>query len=121
MFAPVAIALAAVAAFTTPFTWAANGVVFAGFAAVLGGGLIRVLAHRPSVERATSSKGGWRRAPYAIAAGAAASWELFNLFSAPRNAHPTFSSILDIIDGTHVGHGAMFLLWLALGWYLVTQ
>jgi len=42
-------------------------------------------------------------------------WELIALFSAPREDHPTLSSVADWIMSVHAGRAVMFLLWLTLG------
>jgi hypothetical protein len=42
-------------------------------------------------------------------------WELAALFSSPREAHPTLSSVADTIMSVHVGRAAMFAVWLAAG------
>jgi hypothetical protein len=48
-------------------------------------------------------------------------WELYCLVNLPRAAHPTLSSLLDIVDASRLGKSVVYLLWLALGWILVTK
>jgi hypothetical protein len=52
---------------------------------------------------------------------AVAGWELYCFVSLPRGAHPTLSSLLDILDSTRVGKTVAFASWLALGWLLVVS
>ena len=47
-------------------------------------------------------------------------YELFAFFSSPRADHPTLSVIADNVMGAHPGRALVFVLWLALGWALVT-
>ena len=42
-------------------------------------------------------------------------WEMFQLFSKPRERHPTISSLLNSLISTHPSRFAGFLLWLAAG------
>jgi hypothetical protein len=51
----------------------------------------------------------------------ALAFELYNLFSAPRAAHPTVSSLYDAAAGTHAWKALFFLAWLALGWDLLRR
>jgi hypothetical protein len=52
---------------------------------------------------------------------AAVAWELLCFFSLPRMAHPTLSSLIDILDSTRVGKTVAVALWLGLGWFLVAR
>jgi hypothetical protein len=47
-------------------------------------------------------------------------WELTTLFSHPREAHPTISSISDPLQSQHLVRWLLFGGWLALGWVLAT-
>jgi hypothetical protein len=47
-----------------------------------------------------------------------AAWELYCYANQPRVMHPTFSSLIDLLDRTHVGKTAAVVVWLALGWFL---
>jgi hypothetical protein len=46
-------------------------------------------------------------------------WEMFQLFSKPRERHPTISSLLNTLISTHSTRFAGYLLWLAAGALLV--
>ncbi len=50
----------------------------------------------------------------------AAGWELYCYVNLPRTAHPTLSSLLDMLDATRSGKVVGFASWLVLGWFLVT-
>jgi purine-cytosine permease-like protein len=43
------------------------------------------------------------------------SWEMFQLFSKPREHHPTISSLLNSLISSHPSRFAGYLLWLAAG------
>ncbi len=51
---------------------------------------------------------------------AATGWELYCYLNLPRAAHPTLSSLLDMLDATRTGKIVAFASWLVLGWFLVT-
>jgi hypothetical protein len=46
-------------------------------------------------------------------------WEMFQLFSKPREHHPTISSLLNSLISTHPSRFAGYLLWLAAGFLLL--
>ncbi|HEX4015212.1 MAG TPA: hypothetical protein VHX15_00610 [Frankiaceae bacterium] len=46
-------------------------------------------------------------------------WELSELFSQPRQGHPTLSSITNTLLSTHPSRFLGFLAWLLLGWLMV--
>lgn len=127
---PVALVLAVLAAFTRPFTWPADLVVSAGYGALLAlvvsqrtaPGLPGVLRRRPSRARPGQER-PWRArwALWVVPLGAVIAWEVLCYVGAPRSAHPTFSSMLDSVDASRLGHGTTFAVWLAFGWYLVTR
>ncbi|MGH9016394.1 MAG: hypothetical protein ACRDY1_01480 [Acidimicrobiales bacterium] len=58
---------------------------------------------------------------WATLAGAAAAWEIASYVGMPRTAHPTLSSLIDILDSTRPGKAAAFAAWLALGWWLIER
>lgn len=118
------------ASLTRPFTWGANAAVIAGFFALM----VVLVAQRcldspPSTlgRRRWRQPGGEQRAfgarwaLWAGPVGAVIGWELFCYFSLPRSAHPTISSMVDLLDANPVGRGIAFVAWLTLGWYLVTR
>jgi hypothetical protein len=133
------ICLAVVASFTRPFTLAADVATAVPIAlAVLAlavrsrptdelGSVHAPGGEAPNGEEETEGPQGTSRpAPASrwslLCAGLVAvigSWELYNYLSVPRSQHPTLSSLIDLLDGTHVGKTIAFGLWLALGCYLV--
>lgn len=65
-------------------------------------------------------RAGW--IAWAAAIEAAAAWQLWNYFNSPRSDHPTISHLLDgLTDPAGIGRGALFAIWLAAAWYLVTR
>jgi hypothetical protein len=50
-----------------------------------------------------------------------AGWELYTYASAPRVAHPTLSTLIDLATSTQTGKAVSFAAWLLLGWYLVMR
>jgi hypothetical protein len=62
----------------------------------------------------------WRNlAPWVAVVVALVGWELIELFSQPRDAHPTLSSITNTLLSTHPSRFLGYLAWLLLGWLLV--
>jgi hypothetical protein len=55
---------------------------------------------------------------WAAAIAVLAGWELFTLFSHPRSAHPTISSMTDPLMGHHPIRWLFFAAWAWLGWLL---
>jgi hypothetical protein len=53
-----------------------------------------------------------------VAIAALAAWELVSLFSQPRSAHPTISSIVDPLLAHHAVRWLAFAAWAWLGWEL---
>ncbi len=132
--AVVALGVVVLAARSRPFTWPADILTTVVLVAVV----VLVLAQRSRWRhtwwvrrRRERGIGGapetgrrrWRGrwAVWAVPAGAIAAWELFCYFGAPRDAHPTLSSMLDVVTSTPWGRGAVFVSWSALGWFLVTR
>ena len=97
--------------------------------AVAGPGLVGVLSAwrtlpTPSLEAAAVHASGV--AVWAAVFVALALWELGALLLQPAltidsPAHPTISVLLDPVLGSHLGRSVGFLVWLALGWFLVRQ
>jgi hypothetical protein len=116
------------AEYTRPFTDGADvvvSVVLVAMVVVLSihhriGRSFPLLERRPDREVFTPFSAR-RWLPWAFTAIVALGWELGSLFSLPRSAHPTISSMLDAVDGSHLGRGISFAAWLAVGWYLVTR
>jgi hypothetical protein len=122
----VGVALAVWASFTHPFTVGADLVT----AIPLGIGVV-VLVRRLRTDRRPASV---LRADGATARLAplnrwalvwigllvtVVGWELYCYLSAPRAQHPTLSALIDMLDASPGGKFVAFLLWLALGWYLL--
>jgi hypothetical protein len=59
--------------------------------------------------------------PWVVVLAALVAWELIALFAGTRSAHPTVSSIYDILAQWRAAKAAVLLAWLALGWYLVRR
>lgn len=120
------VGVSVLASVTRPFTDGADATVAAVLAAT-----VVVLWRQPALTEATpllarrrldGTSASWRGALGWVGAIAAATgWELYCLFSSPRSSHPTISSMLDAVDGSHLGRGIAFAAWLALGWYVVTR
>lgn len=69
-----------------------------------------------------STRNGYARRgvlPWVAAAAVLIGWELAELFSQPRGAHPTLSSITNALLSTHPSRFIGYLAWLVLGWMLV--
>jgi hypothetical protein len=124
----VMLALASLAALTTPFTWQADAVTAAAFIVVLAGFGARLrtagmtggsVGEQPERTAAVSPRSSW--VPWAVLVAVAAGWELFTYLSAPRHAHPTLSSVTDLVTGHPVSEGLLFFAYLALGWYLARR
>lgn len=123
-----AVAYAVLGSFTRPFTWGADvvtAVPLAGAAVATFGTSRRSRRARwgePAPGEVVSPPRGPLRwgvwiAPIAAIIG----WELYCLVNLPRAAHPTLSSLLDIVDASRPGKAVVYSLWLALGWLLVTK
>jgi len=116
--------LAVVASLTHPFTGGAEAVT----AVALGGVAVAtavVTVHRRRAgdlsPTATLSDrpGRGRSLAWVAVAVLIASFEAFSYLGTPRSAHPTLSTVLDLVDSTRPGKAAAFALWPALGWWLV--
>lgn len=55
---------------------------------------------------------------WVLALAVLAAWELFSLFSHPRSAHPTISSLVDPLLAHHFIRWLAFAAWAWLGWEL---
>ena len=135
-------ALAAVAAFTHPFTLRADVVVAIPLVAMLVAQIAFAVRarHRRSASGASAIPAGGQAVPAggeAVPAGGplpfrrfipwlvmfvvVVSFELFAYFEKPRQAHPTLSSLSDDLTRWQVGKAALFLAWLALGWLFLRR
>jgi hypothetical protein len=121
---PAAIAALAAAAC---WSWFASGVrTFTRPAEVLTfipALVVLVLTLRPKARLCVGlaePRPPWRTLlPWVAATAAVVGWELSELFSQPRTAHPTLSSIINTLLSTHPSRFLGFLAWLLLGWMLV--
>ena len=121
-------ALAAVAAFTHPFTLRADVVVAIPLVAMLVAQIAFAFRarHRRSASGASAIPAGgplpFRRfIPWLVMFVVVVSFELFAYFEQPRQAHPTLSSLSDDLTRWQVGKAALFLAWLALGWLFLRR
>ncbi len=127
--AALGLGYAILASLTHPFTWGADVVtsvplVVAALVIVWSSATTKGVdpVHRESTGARDPAIGGSRR--WVVWLGpilALTGWELYCFFSLPRAAHPTFSSLLDIVDASRVGKTVVFALWLVLGWFLVVS
>jgi hypothetical protein len=121
---------AVTAAFTRPFTVAADVVtaVPLAVAAVATGWSIRHQRQPDVVGTASgdaqpASLGRWWVVwvVWMVPIAAVTAWELYCFANQPRVSHPTLSALIDSLDSTHAGKIVAFIVWLALGWFLVTR
>lgn len=119
-----------VASRARPFTWPADIVTSVALVSLVVAVLVQRRAPRPPswIERRPRVLGAraphpdrWRWGIWALPVAAIAAWELFCYFGSPRAAHPTLSSMLDVLTATVWGRGAAFAAWLVLGWFVVTR
>jgi hypothetical protein len=122
------VAYALAASFTRPFTGPADVVagiplVVALVVTVWSSRVARRPEARPvaSVEAVVSPRQRWWWIIPTTTIVAVSAWELYCFVSLPRAAHPTLSSLIDILDSTHVGKTFAVALWLGLGWFLVAR
>jgi hypothetical protein len=119
---------AAIASLTRPFTPGADVVTALPLAAAVSVLVVRTRSHRraAAVSRAHHQTGDvprlnrWALVWMALTA-AVVSWELYCYTSAPRAAHPTLSSLIDMLDASRTGKTAAFAIWLLVGCYLVLR
>lgn len=126
--AAAALGYALLASFTRPFTWGADVVtavplalavvVTVRFTSAVGR---RSKEGRPAVRQEQVAPRPARAGIFwAVPILAATGWELYCYANLPRAAHPTLSSLLDMLDATRGGKIVAFASWLVLGWFLVT-
>lgn len=98
------------------FTVPAEICTFVAGAAMVAYGMLRPRPDQRVVavtRRSWWFWGGWL--------AAVTGWELWALFSGPRSAHPTISSLLSPLLDTHPARALALLLWLAFGWWLARR
>ncbi len=127
VLAIVGLGYATVASFTRPFTVGADVVTAIPLAVAVVVAVVRertvgrpALASDPGSEPVPVPLTRWSLVWFAVAA-AIVSWELVAFTSAPRRAHPTLSTLIDMLDSTHAGKTVAIALWLLLGCYLVRR
>ena len=111
----LAVAYAWFATSLRPFTLPA-------LAAVLGGGLVVILAggrlSAPVAAAREPAGGAW---VWLALAAALAVWELQAFVQHPRSAHPTISSLTNNLMQHHVSRAGLMLVWLAAGVWLARR
>jgi hypothetical protein len=122
----VALGYASLASSTRPFTGGAGVVTAVPLAVAVAVMALRMRSARSSVppvppaEEHGDRRVGWTMA-WAAMAAVILGWELACYAAAPRWDHPTLSSLLDTLDSHRAGKTVAFVLWLAVGAYLVLQ
>ncbi len=103
-----------------PFTWTADVTTAVAIAGVLLGGTFFASRTRRAPDATPAAH------PIARPGGVAwllllvaiTTFELLNLFEAPRRQHPTLSSLLVLFTGHGVTRALVFAAWLVAGWWL---
>jgi hypothetical protein len=117
------IGLAAAAHTFTTLSEVVVGVGLAALVAVAGVQLVvrpvpNSLARR-APRNASGQNGAWW--PWVALLVVVAVWEVFCWSTNPRPAHPTLSSLLDLLTAHAAARAVAFAGWIALGGYLVTR
>jgi hypothetical protein len=126
--AATAIAYVALTSLTRPFTLEADVAIALPLVAAVPAAALRIRAARksdPAIPRAETSRAEpasrrWSLLWVALTL-VIAGWELYSFTGSPRSAHPTLSTLIDLLDSTRIGKFAAIAVWLAAGWYLVRQ
>lgn len=116
--AAAAVAYAVLLAMTKPFTVAADVVTAVGLAAGAAALGVR-LASEGRGEGGLEGSPGGTATPWLVLLTVAVGWELYCFFGGPRPAHPTLSTIYDLVARWPAAKAVVVLAWLALGWELV--
>jgi len=120
-------ALAAGAAFavllatTRPFTVEADAVTAVGLAAGAAALGLRLWQKEgvASVAPAAVVGAPGTPVPWLALLGAVVAWELYCFFGGARPAHPTLSTVYDLLARYEAAKALVVASWLALGWELV--
>ncbi len=96
------------------FTWPAM------VSTSLGGLAVLALAWQRNARTATTRVSREGFLTWTAWLAAATGWEPWALSMHPRAAHPTISSLINILIETHPGRAVALLAWLALGWWLAS-
>lgn len=115
LVAPLLLGFAWLAGGLSTFTWPAEVTTFAAAIAVLA----FAAAHRR--DRAPVRLGRTGFVVWTAWLAAVTGWELWALFSLPRSAHPTISSLVNELTSSHPGRAGAVLLWLLAGWWLARR
>lgn len=105
----------------TPFSAGATVAVLAFGAAEIAVAEVRRRRRRPPGPPGAGPRPvvpGAAYLPWLLAIAGLAAWELFQLFSLPRSAHPTISSMVDPLLAHHAVRWLAFAAWAWLGWEL---
>jgi ABC-type dipeptide/oligopeptide/nickel transport system permease subunit len=121
----VAAAYAGILATTRPFTVPADVVTSLGLAVGAGalvfgltvGRAAGAAGARPAEVIEAGTTGG-TAIPWVVLVVVVVGWELYCFFGGPRPAHPTLSSVYDIVARWQAAKAVVVLAWLALGWEL---
>lgn len=126
--AATAFAYVALTSLTRPFTLEADVAIALPVVAAVPAAALRIRAGRrpgSAIRQAGNSKPEPKpdrlSLTWVTMALVIAGWELYSFTSSPRSAHPTLSTLIDLLDSTRIGKFAAIALWLAGGWYLVRQ
>jgi hypothetical protein len=125
-FAPLVVVYGWWATGLRPFTWSslvailAPGVVLVAVSPKLRGTGPSLASWFTSQQQEISRRGARGYGVWIVIVGAIVLWQLVNLFWLPRTDHPTLSSMLGAAEN-HPGRLALFVSWLALGWYLTRE
>lgn len=120
--AVAAVAYAVLLATTRPFTVAADVVTALGLAAGAAALGVRLASERrvaASAEGTLEGSPGGTAIPWLVLLTVAVGWELYCFFGGPRPAHPTLSTIYDLVARWPAAKAVVVLAWVALGWELV--
>lgn len=119
---PRAVALAALGT-ATVWAWFASGVrpftLPAEVLTFVPGFIVLVITLRPRAEPDVVVGRTGRWVPWVALLAAFTALELSELFSQPRSAHPTLSSLTNTLLDSRPSRFIGYAVWLALGWLLV--
>ena len=115
-------AYALYAATTTPFTWAANAVTAVPIAALVALAVALWPAQPEPLVLPEELRARHAYRPWVVLFAGVVVWELVEyLARGSRGAHPTLSSMVDVLDRHFVGKAALFFGWLCLGALIVQR
>lgn len=106
---------------TEPFTWHARIATAAGGLLALGAGLVWRRLDPPTTPSSAADRHGGSHAIWAVLTAAVVGFQLHMFTEQPRQLYPTVSSLVDTWLQPHPVRAAGFLLWMALGVYLLRR